>query len=185
MPAPLLYDHTGRYDDAGVGVLDQCRKMLLGQHLRITHCAGQLADSALWWRPREGMNSIANLMLHLAGNVGQWIVGGVGEQPFDRDRPAEFAAIDRPRAEVEARLTGVVQKGVAVLAKFDPPRLLEPLIVQGFDTTRLGATLHAVAHFEGHAQEIVCLTRQQLGEAYQPLWQPTSPEQQSVLTPPA
>ena len=179
MSIARLYDHTGRYDDTGVGVLDQCRKMLLGQHLRITHCAGQLGDAQLWWRPRPEMNSIANLMLHLAGNVGQWIVAGVGERDYERDRPAEFAAVDRPRAEVEATLDAVVHQAAAVLAKLPPPRLLEPLVVQGFDTTRLGAALHATAHFEGHAQEIVCLTRQQLGEDYVPLWVPTAPEHEA------
>lgn len=178
---PRPYDHTGTYDDPGVGLLDQCRKMLLGQHLRITHCLAQLGEPEVWWRPRPGMNSIGNLLLHLAGNVGQWIVAGVGERDFTRDRPAEFAAdADFGRAEAEAHLDRVIHEAADVLAKLDPPRLLEPLVVQGFDTTRLGAVLHATAHFEGHVQEIVCLTRQQLGDAYEPLWKPTTPEHRSA-----
>ena len=175
-----LYDHTGRYDDACVGVIDQSRKMLAGQHLRIEHCVGQLSVEQLWWRPRHEMNSIANLMLHLAGNVGQWILSGVTDGTFDRDRPAEFAATEGDAAAVLQRMMYDVDER---LKAFDPTRLLEPVMVQGFDTTRLGALLHAVGHFEGHAQEIVCLTRQQLGKAYDSLWKPTTPEHLAAQTP--
>src|SRR5207248_6245663 len=59
---------------------------------RVAHCVGQLTDEQLWWRPRPDMNAIGNLVLHLAGNVQQMIVGSVGGAPDTRDRPAEFAA---------------------------------------------------------------------------------------------
>src|SRR5262245_29165669 len=39
---------------------------------RIEHCLAQLNDEQVWWRPTESMNSIGNLLLHLAGNVRQW-----------------------------------------------------------------------------------------------------------------
>ncbi|MCP3696766.1 MAG: DUF1572 domain-containing protein, partial [Planctomycetaceae bacterium] len=52
----------------------------------ITHCLDQLNDDQTWWRPSESMNSIANLLLHLSGNVRQWIVSGVGGAPDVRKR---------------------------------------------------------------------------------------------------
>src|SRR5262249_11157097 len=58
---------------------------------RIQHCLGQLTDEQVWWRPAETMNSVGNLLLHLAGNVRQWIVCGVGGGADSRNRPAEFA----------------------------------------------------------------------------------------------
>ena len=45
---------------------------------RIKHCFGQLTDEQVWGRSRPDMNSVANLLLHLTGNVRQWIVGGLG-----------------------------------------------------------------------------------------------------------
>ena len=57
---------------------------------RIAHCVGQLTDDQLWSRPTPAMNSIGNLMLHLAGYVRQLIVAGVGGEPDIRDRQAEF-----------------------------------------------------------------------------------------------
>jgi hypothetical protein len=37
------------------------------------------------------MNAIGNLMLHLHGNIGQWLVAGLGGIHDVRDRPSEFA----------------------------------------------------------------------------------------------
>lgn len=127
------------------------------------------------------MNSIGNLLLHLRGNLGQWIVAGVGGRSFERDRPAEFA--DRgsvAKTELEAQLAATLLEAAEVLAGFPPTRLMEPRRVQGMDTSALGAAVHATTHFEGHAQEIVSLTRQQLGGDYRHLWRPQTPEQTSA-----
>src|SRR5258708_39514752 len=58
---------------------------------RIKHCLGQLTDEQVWWRPSESMNGIGNLILHLCGNVRQWIVAGVGGRPGGRPRPEEVS----------------------------------------------------------------------------------------------
>jgi len=55
---------------------------------KIEHCVRQLTDDDIWWRPSEQMNSIGNIILHRCGNVGQWIVAGLGGAPDVRDRPA-------------------------------------------------------------------------------------------------
>jgi hypothetical protein len=66
---------------------DMLRK---GWH-KIEHCVAQLDDEQIWWRPRPEispqMNSIANLMLHLSGNMRQWIIAGVGGSKDIRNRP--------------------------------------------------------------------------------------------------
>ena len=59
---------------------------------RIAHCVGQLTDEQIWSRPAPAMNAIGNLMLHLAGNVRQLIVAGVGGESDIRERQAEFNA---------------------------------------------------------------------------------------------
>src|SRR5215203_5972562 len=57
-----------------------------------------LPPDALWWRPNEQSNSVGNLLVHLTGNVRQWIAGGVGSAPIARDRAGEFAARSGPAA---------------------------------------------------------------------------------------
>ena len=58
---------------------------------KIKHCLGQLTDEQVWWRSHPSLNSIGNLILHLCGNVGQWIVAGLGGAADSRDRPAAKA----------------------------------------------------------------------------------------------
>ena len=50
-----------------------------------------LPPEGLWWRANDNSNSVGNLLLHLAGNIRQWIVAGVGKFPDGRDRDSEFA----------------------------------------------------------------------------------------------
>jgi uncharacterized damage-inducible protein DinB len=144
----------------------------------IQHCLEQLTDEQIAWRPTESLNSIGNLVLHLCGNVRQWIISGVGGEPDVRNRPREFTERG-PFGKEEAlrQLNEVVEQADAVLRTLSPLQLLERRRIQGFDTTALSAIFDSVAHFKGHTQEIVCLTRLQLGEGYRYEWVPSTPEE--------
>src|SRR6185437_15036290 len=45
---------------------------------RIQHCLGKLTADQIWLRHSENENAVGNLVLHLCGNVRQWIGFGVG-----------------------------------------------------------------------------------------------------------
>jgi len=161
---------------AAVGV--EAAKELTSALGRIEHCLGQLTDEQVWWRSRPSLNSIGNLILHLCGNVRQWIVAGLGGDADSRDRPAEFSERGPiPKEELLGRLEAVVGEARGVLARQTARHLLEARRIQGFDVTGLAAIFDSVPHFRGHAQEIVHLTRLQLGDAYKFAWTPTTPEQ--------
>src|SRR5437660_8169546 len=84
---------------------------------RIRHCLGQLQDEQVWWRAQPALNSIGNLVLHLCGNLRQWIVAGLGGADDVRHRPAEFAERGPiPKEELLHRLEGVVAEAKRVLA---------------------------------------------------------------------
>src|SRR3984885_5810086 len=73
--------------------LEFSREKLLRQYWpRLRECVEPLTDEQVWWRPNEASNSIGNLILHLNGNVGQWLVDSFNGADDRRDRPAEFAA---------------------------------------------------------------------------------------------
>src|SRR5262249_24000600 len=147
-------------------------------HDKIKHCLGQLNDSQVWWRPQPTMNCIGNMILHLCGNVRQWVVAGLGGAADDRNRPAEFAERGPiPKSELSKRLESVVGEAKEVLDRLTALEMLEGRRIQGFDVTGLGAIFSSVPHFRGHTQEIVHLTRLQLGDAYRFAWKPTTPEQ--------
>ena len=151
----------------------------LGKALdRIEHCLGQLSDAQVWDRPQASLNSVGNLLLHLCGNLRQWVSAGLGGAPDVRDRPAEFAERGPiPKEELRRRLRDVVEEARQVLARQTARQWLEVRRVQGFDVTGLAALFDSVPHFRGHTQEIVSLTRLQLGDAYRFAWAPTTLEQ--------
>src|SRR5437764_13285820 len=83
---------------------------------RIKHCVQQLSDEQIWWRDTPAMNSIGNLLLHLCGNVRQWLIAGLGDATDVRNRPAEFAERGPiPRSELLAQIERVVDDAGTVL----------------------------------------------------------------------
>ena len=145
---------------------------------KIKHCLGQLTDEQVWWRPQEQLNSIGNLILHLSGNVRQWVVAGIGGAADVRERPREFSEREMiPKEELLGRLDAVVSAATAALAKMTAEDLLRVRRIQGFEVSGLKAIFDSVSHFKGHTQEIICLTRMQLGERYRFDWVPATAEE--------
>jgi hypothetical protein len=145
---------------------------------RIGHCVGQLTYAQVWHRPEGGLNSIGNLLLHLAGNVRQWVISGVGGATDNRDRPGEFAERQQtPWADLWAKLQAAVEEAQAVLGAQKAEDWLRVRRIQGFEVNGLQAAVNSVAHFRGHTQEIIHMTRALLGEKYRFAWVPALKEQ--------
>jgi len=180
MPIESRDNAAGRAADESLGAayLAETREALKQTLRKTTHCVQQLADEDLWWRPYAAHNSIQNIVLHLCGNMRQWIIHGVGGAPDVRNRPQEFAE-RRPIAKSELLriLSDTVAQADSVLAACAPANLLEPRRIQGFETTVLGAIFDSVSHFVGHTHQIVYITRLRLGNAYVFQWSPGSAEE--------
>ena len=172
--------------DASVGAeyLAESRSTLMSALTKFEHCLAQLTDADLWWRQLPSQNSIENIILHLCGNLRQWILHGVGGESDVRDRPGEFAdRTNRSKTELLTMLRETIAKCDRVLAAFPPQRLLERRRIQGFETTVLAAVFDTVSHFVGHQHQIVYITRLRLGDAYQFQWSPATPEQGAPADP--
>jgi uncharacterized damage-inducible protein DinB len=131
---------------------------------RIETCLGTLTGEQVWARGSENENAIGNLVLHLCGNVRQWIIAGVGGAPDVRERDREFAARGGvPLGELAERLRAVVAEAAAVLGQVSAERLAERIEVQNYQTTVLGAIYHVVEHFSGHTGQIIFATKMLTG----------------------
>ena len=132
---------------------------------KIERCLAELSEEDIWWRPNEASNSIGNLVLHLAGNVRQWVISGIGGAPDLRDRDQEFdqrAPITTER--LLERLAATVREANAVLAGLDPASMMEQRRIQGFEISVGEAVYHVVEHFGMHTGQITLLTKQRLGK---------------------
>jgi len=88
---------------------------------RITDCLEQLSDEEIWWRPNEASNSIGNLVLHICGNMRQWIISGLGGGRDLRERDQEFAERGPvARTDLSAKFRQTVSEAREVLAGLKP-----------------------------------------------------------------
>ena len=145
-------------------ILAQARHSLLSHHLPgIARCLVLLPEREIWWRPHSTSNSIGNLVLHLCGNVRQWIISGVGGAPDRRERDKEFAERGPiPKRLLLARLRSTVQEACRVLEQLSPAELERARVIQGFHVTGLEAVTHVTEHFAHHSGQIILITKMRL-----------------------
>ena len=146
---------------AGDVFLEQARYFLGTEYrTQIRLAVEALPEDGLWWRANDQSNSVGNLLLHLNGNVRQWILGGVGQQPNERNRASEFAARTGPTAsELLATLDRTLDEVDRVLGALTPAALLESRAIQGRDTTAMAAIFHVVEHFSQHLGQIILIAK--------------------------
>jgi uncharacterized damage-inducible protein DinB len=127
---------------------------------RILQCLEVLSEEQIWQRPNGHSNSVGNLVLHLCGNIGQYILSSLAGAPDTREREAEFATRGGPgRAELAARLSATVSRAVAVLRDCPEAELLRERSVQGFTLTGIGIVIHVVEHYSYHTGQIAFWTK--------------------------
>src|SRR5579859_7319958 len=109
------------------------RDKLVGQYWpRLQACAGSLTSEQIWWRPNESSNSVGNLLLHLNGNVQQWLVGSFNRLRDTCDRPSEFSERDHiPASALLARLGATMEQAAKVLRRLAASDLSASLEIQG------------------------------------------------------
>src|SRR4051812_10816902 len=141
--------------------LEFSRKKLLEQYWpRLRECVESLTDEQVWWRPNETSNSIGNLLLHLNGNVGQWLVASFRGVDDLRDRPAEFRERRGiPKAELLVRLGTTLTEAGTVLGQLNEADLLQTMHIQGYRVTGLEAVYQVVEHFGMHYGQVVYITK--------------------------
>ena len=152
--------------DIGATFLAQSREYLTGHYLpKILASVERLSDEDLWWRPNDASNSVGNLILHLSGNIRQWIVSGVGGAEDHRERDREFSQrAPLPRVELLDLLSRAVRDADAVLAGTSVAALGGRRLIQGREVNVLEAIYHVVEHFSTHVGQIVMIAKQRGGK---------------------
>jgi hypothetical protein len=136
------------------------RKLVDHYWPRLRASVEPLTAEQVWWRPNPASNSIGNLILHLNGNLTQWLVASFNRQRDQRDRPAEFAAESGlPPADLLATLGATVEKAGEALARLTEAELTAPYEIQGFHVTGLDAVYQAVEHFGLHYGQIAYIAK--------------------------
>jgi len=132
---------------------------------RLHGCIESLTEEQTWWRPNAASNSIGNLILHLNGNVRQWLVASFNRVEDARDRPAEFAERRfTPPAGLLEKLGATMQEASTVLSRLTEADLLSTFQIQGYTVSGLQAVYQVVEHFGMHYGQILYITKLVRGE---------------------
>ncbi len=124
-------------------------------------CLNRLSDEQVWQRGGAHENAIGNLVLHLCGNMRQWIMYGVDRQPDVRVRDAEFSADGgMGRAELIALFGSTVGEAREILARLPAERLTDRTNPQHGEVSVLDAIYQVVGHVQQHVGQIILLTKQ-------------------------
>lgn len=128
---------------------------------RIANCLDELSEEEVWQRPNDSSNSVGNLILHLCGNITQYIHSALGGKPDERTRDMEFALTGGiKKGELMSMLGDVVSEAAAVIKQMDETELMRSRMVQGFELSGIGIIMHVVEHYSYHTGQIAFWTKQ-------------------------
>ena len=153
-------------DEFGKSYIDWCRFRLMNQYWpRVERCVAELSEGEIWWRQHESNNSVGNLVLHLTGNLKQFMLSGVGGAKDTRDKDQEFADRQRiPKDELIRGLKDALAATDEVLSHLEASRLLEMTRVQNRDRAVFEVLAVVVEHFALHCGQIIYITKLKTGK---------------------
>jgi hypothetical protein len=153
-------------NDLGKAYVEWCRFRLMNHYWpRIERCVNELSNDDIWWREHETNNSVGNLLLHLTGNLNQFVMAGIGGAPDTRNKPLEFSERTMiPKEEVLHSLYAALLGADRTLEGFKPDHLLDSTIVQGRERPILEVLSIVVEHLALHAGQIFYITKLRTGK---------------------
>lgn len=141
-------------------ISDILRRLFEESLPRIKTCLEKLTTEQIWWRPNENSNSIGNLVLHLNGNVRQWILSGIAGEPDLRERQLEFSGRPHMNAHALASLLDTLEQDThPVIRQIPLQELLRERPVQVYHETGIAILIHVTEHFSYHTGQIAYITK--------------------------
>mgnify|MGYP000864755052 CR=1 FL=1 len=128
---------------------------------RILKCITHLSEEQLTWRPNNHTNSVANLILHLNGNVRQWLLASLLNIPHKRQRDQEFLPKTiSSQKELELLLQELNQDIRKAALQLNQNYLESTFSIQGFKEKGISIVMHVMEHFSYHTGQITYITKQ-------------------------
>lgn len=132
---------------------------------QIVRCLQLLSEKEIWWRPNGASNAAGNIVLHLCGNVRQWIISALGGAPDFRERDKEFSERGPvPRQVLISQLRSTVKQACWTIDSLPSKTLSQEFEIQGFRVSGLVAIAHVYEHFAYHTGQIIYLTKLKRGK---------------------
>jgi uncharacterized damage-inducible protein DinB len=140
--------------------IDQAVNRLEENTPKIKKCLDELSEPEIWQRPNASSNSVGNIILHLCGNITQYILSSLGATEDKRERDKEFSTEGGlSKVELFARLKATVDQATFTLKNINPNELTKVRSVQGYELSAIGIIIHVVEHYSYHTGQIIFWTK--------------------------
>ncbi len=127
---------------------------------RVANCLARLSEAQLWEKPNGQTNSVGNLLLHLCGNIRQYLVAGLGGEADERQRDTEFSTQGGYcKAELLTMLESSLAQGIDKIQRCTEEDLLKRQMIQCFEYSGIGILVHVTEHFSYHVGQIALYTK--------------------------
>lgn len=141
-------------------VADIHRRLFTEGAERIKKCLSHLSEEQIWYKHNNNTNTVGNLVLHLCGNVRQYILHGIDGQTDVRQRQLEFSEKGPIHTTILIDSLNQLEADVtAALSRILPEHLIENRKVQGFDENVTSILVHVAEHFSYHVGQITFFTK--------------------------
>ncbi len=128
---------------------------------RVTKCLQEIDETEIWNFPNDHSNSPGNLVLHLCGNIRQYIIAALGEARDIRERDKEFSIKSGfSKSALSNKLTNTVDEAVVIIKGLNGNDLLKIYSVQGFKLSGIAIIIHVTEHYSYHTGQIAFWTKQ-------------------------
>lgn len=127
---------------------------------RIVKCLAQVSETEVWKRPNSQLSSMANLVLHLCGNIRQYAIASLGNVADSRERQKEFDATSGYTCqELSNKITTTINDAIETISAASDDEMMRVRVVQGFSMTGIGICIHVTEHLSYHTGQIAVHTK--------------------------
>lgn len=127
---------------------------------KIKKCLDELTEEEIWQRPNPSSNSIGNIILHLSGNITQYILSSLGEIEDKRERDKEFSTTGGlNKKELFDKLQSTLTQAAGTIRNINPEDMMRKRSVQGVELSAIGIIIHVAEHYSYHTGQIIFWTK--------------------------
>jgi len=141
-------------------IIDNCIMRMEENTSRIFACLDELNEEETWKRPNPASNSVANILLHLCGNIRQYAICSLGNLPDTRERDKEFSVTSGfTKNDLKEKLESTLKEAIKTINYISEEKLLNTYKVQGFQLSGIGIIIHVTEHYSYHTGQVIFWTK--------------------------
>ncbi len=143
-----------------------CIAHLKESYQKIHTSIDRLTEDETWWRPNGESNSMGNIILHLCGNITQYILSSLGGAEDHRIRSSEFADQGPiSKQKLLQNLEEIIQSACDIIGSLSESDLIKSRSIQCYEKTGVDIIIHVTEHLSYHTGQIVYFTKWQRAES--------------------